>query len=126
MMIRTKTFSAPSVNIKEVLRYAGGGESELVSECVKEAEPVLSYKVCFASVDINLYDGLVDFGFTRVESRNLSKNLSGCSKAVIFAATVGVGIDRLIGKYNSGKYPREEGNSLHLGVMTDLNYLHII
>ena len=100
MMIRTKTFSAPSVNIKEVVRYAGGGDEALILECINESTPVLSYKVCYTMIDVSVNDGVVDFGFARVDSKSLSKNLASCSKAVIFAATVGVGIDRLIGKYN--------------------------
>ena len=100
MMIRVKTFSAPPVNIKEVVRYAGGGDEALVFECIKESEPVLSYKVCYAITDVSVNDGIVDLGFARVESRSLSKNLESCSKAIVFAATVGVGMDRLIGKYS--------------------------
>ncbi len=90
---------APRLNVREVLRYAGGGEESDVLSCLSEAQGVLSYNVCFAETEISVRDGAVDFGFTSVESRDLSKNLSGCSAAVIFAATVGIGMDRLIGKY---------------------------
>ena len=34
-----------------------------------------------------------------VRSEQLAKNLQGCSKVLLLAATAGVGIDRLIGKY---------------------------
>ena len=100
MMVRIKSFSAPPVNVKEIVRYAGGGETELIYECLKEAESAFSYKVCYAFTDVSINDDVLDLGFASVKSKNLAKNLSGCSKAIIFAATVGVGIDRLIGKYN--------------------------
>ena len=38
-------------------------------------------------------------GFCRTESASLAKNLCGCKKIILFAATVGIGIDRLIMKY---------------------------
>ena len=40
-----------------------------------------------------------DFGCFSVHSDQLAKNLQGCSKVLLLAATAGVGIDRLIGKY---------------------------
>ncbi len=100
MIIEVKNYPAPYVNVKEVLRYAGGGDEKLIDECIKEAESTFSYKVCYAVADITAKDGNVDFGFANVESKDLSKNLAKCTKAVILAATVGVGIDRLIAKYN--------------------------
>ncbi len=100
MMIYTKNYSAPPVNVKEVLRYAGGGDGKLIDECIKEAESAFSYKVCFAVTDVSINDGMVDLGFAKAYSKDLSKNLAGCNKAIVFAATAGVGIDRLIGKYN--------------------------
>ena len=99
-MIFTRNYSAPEISLKEVLRYAGGGDSAMILECIKEAEDLLSYNVCFAVLDASVNGETVDLGFTSIKSKNLSKNLEGCTKAVVFAATVGVGIDRLIAKYN--------------------------
>lgn len=101
---------------------------ELFDICLPEALRLAGYKVCFMRVPLNreiLRDGidferekteanknkdckidyevkiknLVDFGFTKVESAGLKKNLTGCKEAIIFGATVGIGIDRLISKY---------------------------
>ena len=99
-MIYTKNYPAPEVNVKEALRYAGGGDVALIYECIKEADEKFSYKVCYAIVDIVLCGDSVDLGFASTVSKNLAKNLAGCTKAVVFAATVGTEIDRLIGKYN--------------------------
>lgn len=100
MIIYTKNYSALPVNVKEVIRYAGGGDEKMIAECINEAENAFSYKVCYAVTDVSVNDGMVDFGFAKTCSKDLSKNLSGCNKAIVFAATAGVGIDRLIGKYN--------------------------
>ena len=43
----------------------------------------------------------MDFGFGEYHSAGLSKNLFGCKEAVVFAATVGIGLDRLIAKYSA-------------------------
>ncbi len=89
-----KSYSAPPVNVREVHRYAGGGTSDsveaLLSECIKEADESLVYKVCYG---VFSYDGSSN-------SMDLRKTLTGCSKVIAFAATVGVSIDRLIMKYS--------------------------
>ncbi len=37
-------------------------------------------------------------GNMEIESRNLAKNLRGCEEAVLFGATLGIGVDRLISR----------------------------
>lgn len=98
-----KAFNAPPISRKEVLRYAGTFSetaeiSALLDECIAEAEGRLSYKVCYGEFPVCECDGAVDLSFCRAESRALSKNLSGCNKIILFAATVGVEIDRLIAR----------------------------
>ena len=96
-----KELSAPLVNMKEILRYAGSKEiEETVLDCLSEASESLSYKVCYEIVRVSVNDDTVDMDFVSVHSGDLAKNLRGCDKAVVFAATVGTGIDRLIAKYN--------------------------
>lgn len=104
-MIEVKTYPEPKLNRKEILRYAGCGKesgemSALLDECLLEAYPELSYRVCFCEVPIRIEGELVDFSVMQVKSKLLAQNLSGCERAVIFAATVGVGIDRLVQKYS--------------------------
>lgn len=105
-MVFTKIYAAPPVRKKEVLRYAGcKGENDLpggfLDLCISEAAKQLTYKVCYAVFDITVNGDVCDFGGETVTSRDLCKSLKGCKKAVIFAATVGVGIDRLIAKYGA-------------------------
>ena len=97
--VEIRSFSAPSVDMREILRYAGGGDAAFAGECLEEAAGVLTYKVCFAEVPVSVNGDIVDLSFARAHSRSLAKNLDGCNRAVIFAATVGVGIDRLIARY---------------------------
>ena len=95
-MVYTKTYEAPPVDRREILRYAGvrGDAPEigaLLEECLKETEGKLTYKVCYAEFPLSFFD--------QVGSEGLKKHLDGCQSAVVFAATVGIGIDRLIARY---------------------------
>lgn len=97
-MICTKTYSAPPLDRREILRYAGvRGEAPeieaILEECIREAEDKLTYKVCYGEFPISFLDA--------VDSKDLKKHLESCDKVIIFAATVGIGIDRLIARYAS-------------------------
>ena len=97
-MVCTKNYAAPPVDRREILRYAGvrGDALEieaLLQECLAEVEGKLIYKVCCDTFPVSFFDPL--------GSEGLKKHLEGCREAVIFAATVGIGIDRLIARYSS-------------------------
>lgn len=93
------------VDKREVLRYMGANGNcdelmDLVDECIAETESVIGAKLCFDEYEVSVGGSSVDLGFCKVESKDLAKNLNGCEKAVVFAATVGIGLDRLIAKYS--------------------------
>lgn len=112
----------PPVDIGEVYRYMrmpGRQESDAriadtVRECISElcgggvsdagqpaaGQPALRCGVCYADTEITRADGKTDLGFAVAESRDLDTCLRGCSRAVVFAATIGGHIDRLIAKYS--------------------------
>lgn len=97
-MIYTKIYEAPPFDRREILRYAGvrGDAPEievLLEECLAESADKLTYKVCYGEFPVSFFDS--------VGSEGLRKHLEGYNKAVIFAATVGIGIDRLIARYAS-------------------------
>lgn len=102
--VLSKTYTPMPYNRKEIRRYAGvSGESpeidSAMEECIEEASDKLAYKVCYTEFDITQKDGITDLGFMKTESKDLAKNLDGCRKIVVFAATVGLELDRLIVKY---------------------------
>ena len=55
-------------------------------------------KVCFVRTKIEICENTVDFGAFKTESRDLAKNLSGCSEAFVFAVTIGHSVDRLLSR----------------------------
>ncbi|MBQ7291479.1 MAG: Vitamin B12 dependent methionine synthase activation subunit [Clostridia bacterium] len=103
--VYTKIYAPPPFNRKEILRYAGitGNAPELsalIDECIAEAEREFTYKVCFARFKVERNNEMLDLGFTKTKSVHLGKNLSGCESVLLFAATIGLGIDRLISRYS--------------------------
>lgn len=103
--ILCKTLPPPAVDEKEILRYAGCRRPEeatvaLMRSCIEEALPVLSYRVCWRDVPVTVEKGGCLFPFGRVESASLAAHLSGCHRVRLFAATVGLDMDRLIAKYS--------------------------
>lgn len=90
-------------NKREAFRYMGyksdikSDEIErLYESCLEMYKSVASYKAVYRSVEISIEGDLVDFGFCTIENENLAKNLSGCQSAIVFAATAGAGVDRLV------------------------------
>ena len=101
-----KIYAEPPINKKEILRYAGVGKDigeldGLIGECISELEGQLFYKVCYRVFPISFDGDAIDLGFCRSESRSLKINLEGCEYILLFAATVGMNIDRAIVKYSA-------------------------
>ena len=102
----TKSYDTPEIDGREILRYAGARSEDaatvdLLRECVAEVGHLLSYKVAYVEAEVSVSEGdLVDLGFVSVRSSSLKKQLDGCSSAVIFAATVGIELDRRIARYS--------------------------
>ncbi len=102
--IITKTYEEPPFCEKEILKYAGcksfGNKLlQLLRACIEEVRGKLTYKVCYCELPVVISDEACDFQCMKVRSESLAKNLQGCQTVVIFAATIGVEIDRLIAKY---------------------------
>lgn len=104
-MITVKNYDESEYNIDEILRYSGTKGSpkqveDLVHECVDEIKGRLSYRVCYSRFDMEDLGGEIDLSFAKTSSKDLKKNLSSCSEIILFAATIGIEVDRLIAKYN--------------------------
>ncbi len=105
-IVSTKTYDAPEISRKEILRYIGTppGEqdtSALLESCLSEVVPQLRFQVCYGEFPVSLRGEVIDLEFTKTRSESLKKCLSGCDSVLLFAATIGMGIDRLILKYSA-------------------------
>lgn len=111
-MVRTVFYDVPPVDRREVLLYAGcrGDESDpaiasLLDECISECGGIFKCGVSFIDTALRTLPGgktafLMPEVVLEADSAELSGHLTGCTGAVIFGATVGIGIDRLIMKYS--------------------------
>lgn len=92
-------------NKNEILRYASSKENkttlDIIDECINELDNKLNYLVCYKETDIFTDNNTIDLGFTKVHSLDLLKNMHKCNKCIVFAATIGIEIDRLINKYST-------------------------
>ena len=107
-VIQRKVYELPPVDTREVLRYARAGQEvdentlSVLGEVLAEAAGVtVAGRVCFRECAIRVAPPEIHFGeWLRVASRDLCVNLQGCHRGVLFAATIGMGIDRVIAKYS--------------------------
>ncbi len=94
----------PPVDRREVLRYAGvrgeGSEAEhaLFVYAEEAALPILSPRLCYGVFPIRRMEAGMDLGFCTTDSQSAQKRLDGCEKVLVFAATLGVSLDRLIAR----------------------------
>ena len=106
-----RSFELAEYNRREILRYAqcpGCTDEAMLSVmegCMKECEDAsaISGRVSYTQLPILSLDkksGQIDLEHVRIVSTSLSANLEGCEEVVVFAATVGPAIDRMIKKYN--------------------------
>lgn len=73
----------------------------LYDECVELIEKEIGLKAVWRRSTISVEGDDVIFDFGRIKSKSLCKNLEGCKEVFIFAATAGIGVDRLLLKYKS-------------------------
>lgn len=106
MMTPIQRWSAelPEVDLAEMLRYAAcrtpdEAVTALAKESAAEGVGVLRPALCWREVPLRVEGDTVDMGFTVFTSHKLADALAGCEGAVVFAATVGLDLDRLIARY---------------------------
>ena len=100
-----KTYFPPEIKRSEIFRYAGVKTPDeklnaLLSECLKETEGKLTYKVCYKTFPVTANGNEIDLSFCKTTSKDLKVNLDGATEIILFAATIGLYVDRLIAKYN--------------------------
>ena len=111
-MVHVDLMPLPPVDRREVLRYAGcrepgPAERELVEKCLEELGDRLQGRVCWDVFSVAFPEsGGLDLGFARTDSQGLGRRLRGCRRCVVFAATVGLEMDRLIARYGSASPAR--------------------
>ncbi len=94
------------VPTSDIIRYSGCKQTKdeklcaMCEEVLTELKEAITPRAVFAEVPVKFTEDMADFGFGKYKSRSLRTFLSGDCTAYIFAATVGVGADRLIARYS--------------------------
>lgn len=106
MGMEVRSYTDVPLDISEILRYAGMRGNDptvdaLLRECLNEVEGRLIYKVGFSEFVVTQEKEKINLGFMCTSSQTVKKRLCGCERMVVFAATVGMEIDRLIARYSS-------------------------
>ncbi len=100
-----ESLKLPLPDKKEILRYCGvkgedGSTEALIDECLLELGKAYKSLVCYSEFQITKTESGVDLGFTKTDSKLLLERLKNCEKVIVFAATVGIELDRFIAKYS--------------------------
>ena len=106
-IIHLLTPSLPPHSYKEIARYmkadATNNEARiLIDKCIQECDKQISAKIVYKEFKISCADSLLDLGFAITKSNDIKKLLlnNNCTSIILFAATLGIGIDRLLLKYS--------------------------
>ena len=100
--------------LQETLRYLGYKREQpdsqvraLLGECMEELSRVVTLRHMKREVSLTLSgEATVSTELFTTESRNLARNLKGCDRLLVFAATVGIGADQLIQRYGRFRISR--------------------
>lgn len=98
-----RTYELPSISGKEVRRYMSCAESDeinsLIVRTAEKLQPYLVPKVCFSLYDITISDDMVISDSFVFRSANLVTSLKNSDKAVLFSASLGIQLDRIISRF---------------------------
>ncbi len=103
-MIKTVKSAAAGIKIdpKQVAVYLGyysaktdENTKNLIKICTEEFLKAADFRACFAEVEVSA-DGEISLDGKKIICNSLKRNLAGCEKAYVFAATTGIESHRLI------------------------------
>ena len=94
------------IDRREVIRYLGyKGHTptqdvlDLIEVCIKEVEAAAEPKHVMRRFPVEIDGEHVAAGGLSLHSSQLARNLKDCKEVIFFAATLGMGVDRLLHKY---------------------------
>ena len=100
--IAVKNYRDLQPDLSEVMRYAGAPKTAepdaRMLSCLAELGEIRG-RLCWRQFPILRSGEQLDLSFCQTSSGKLAANLKGCSSLVLFAGTLGIGIDRLLARY---------------------------
>lgn len=84
------------ISVSDICPYLGLGRKEpddalrdLILRCLPEFRQAARLRVCWLEVPVTEAADGVDLGVFFASGRSLAKNMAGCGRAILFAATIG-------------------------------------
>ena len=101
------------VSRPEIWRYLGYKNDQpeeeiraLVEDCLWQLETVVSPRQVSLRVSCRIEGDQVQLGSLQTTSRSLAEHLQGCKEVILFAATLGTGVDQLLRRYGQIRVSR--------------------
>lgn len=99
---------------REAVRYLGYGRHaidektlDMVHTCFQELETRSGEKSIYRIFECNQKeDGTIQIGNMQIKSRSLERNLRGCQTVLLFGATLGIEVDRMLKQYSHIDMPK--------------------
>lgn len=93
---------------KEAVRYLGYGKHavdentlNLIQESFEELDQIAVKRIIYRIFDMTTpMNGSIMIDDLEIKSKNLEKNLTGCSKVILLGATLGIQVDMLMKRYS--------------------------
>ncbi len=101
--IRPDEIAVPRSEVLAYLGMAGAPQNALeqeIEDCISEMLSVITFRACYEKYPIKIYGKHISLGFAETDSADLAERLAGCRSVILIAATLGVGLDRLIARYS--------------------------
>lgn len=101
--------AAPYGEVCRYLGYRGGAQpegavEETIRACIAKVEQAAQPRTVSTILPLTAGpDNWLELGPIRVQSAALSRNLLGCEQVILFAATLGLEVDRLIARAEAGR-----------------------
>lgn len=94
------------IDYRETLRYLGYKNQaadkavlELVRQCLEELDLAATPRSFWREYPLTVAGDEIDAGVFQTRSSALGRNLKGCERILVFAASLGAGVDLLIQRY---------------------------
>lgn len=101
MTARGERLPAPRLEAAQIYRYLGYGRKvpdapvlAMIDRLLPAFTAALDCRACWLELPVTAGDAQVTLAGGSVSSLHLARNLAGCSRVLLFAATIGPGADR--------------------------------
>ncbi|MGN1235796.1 MAG: hypothetical protein ACI4U2_07425, partial [Christensenellaceae bacterium] len=95
-----QSIPTPQIDLRMVLSYMRSGGDRSAEAYAREAIELVrraaDCKIVWQRAEVSFPETGVSLGDWTIQSASLRKHLKGCREAILFGATAGIGVDRLI------------------------------